>query len=128
VSFNEPLNPSSAVSLSNYNITGPTGRSDPIRSAVLNTEANTVTLRPKLRINLHHTYHLTVIGTGPDGVRNTSGIHLDETSTGTPDGNSTCTVNWRNVVLTPAQVKKYLRPGQATPAGALTDRFLHPSR
>jgi hypothetical protein len=69
-----------------------------------------------------------VIGTGPDGVRNTRGIHLDETSTGTPDGNYTCTVNWRNVVLTPAQVKKDPHPGQATPAGALTYRFLHPSR
>jgi hypothetical protein len=128
VSFNEPLDPSSAVSLSNYNITGPTGRSDPIRSAVLNAEANTVTLQPKQRIDLHHTYHLTVIGTGPGGVRNTRGIHLDETSTGTPDGNYKCTVNWRNVVLTPAQIKKYLRPGQATPAGTLTSRFLRPSR
>jgi hypothetical protein len=128
VRFNEPLDPSSAVSPSNYNITGPTGRPDPIRSAVLNAEANTVTLRPKQRINLHHTYHLTVIGTGPDGVRNTRGIHLDETSTGTPDGDHTCTVNWRNVVLTPAQVKKDVRPGQATPAGALTYRFRHPSR
>jgi hypothetical protein len=128
VRFNEPLDPISAVGLSNYKVTDPAGRPVVIRSAVLDAETNTVTLRPAERINLHHTYHLTVIGTGAGGVRNTKGVLLDGTGTGTTDGNYTCTLNWQNVVLTPTQVEKYLRPGQATPAGALTYRFLHPSR
>jgi hypothetical protein len=128
VSFNQPLDPTSAVNPSNYKITDPAGRSVAIRSAVLDAETNMVTLRPAGRINLHHTYHLTVIGTGAGGVRNTKGVLLDGTGTGAPDGNYTCTLDWQNVVLTPAQIKKYLRPGQATPAGALTYRFPHPSR
>jgi hypothetical protein len=127
VSFNEPLDPTSAVSLSNYKITDPAGRSVGISSAAFDAETNTVTLRPKERINLHHTYHFTVIGTGPGGVRNTKGLLLDETNSGTPDGNYTCTLNWRNVVLTPAEIKKYGQPGQAGPAGALNYRFLRVS-
>ena len=65
LSFNEALDLTSAVNPDNYRITDPTGRSVGIRSAVFNAETNTVTLRPVDRINLHHTYHLTVIGTGP---------------------------------------------------------------
>jgi hypothetical protein len=124
VSFNEPLDPTSAESLSNYKITDPAGRPVRISSAVFDTETNTVTLRPRERINLHHTYHFTVIGTGPGGVRNTKGLLLEETNNGTPDGNYTCTVNWRNVVLTPAELKKYGQPG---PDGPLNHRFLRPS-
>jgi hypothetical protein len=127
ISFNQPLDPTSAVSPSNYKITDPAGRSIGIKSTVLDTETNTVTLRPERRIDLHHTYHLTVIGTGPGGVRNTRGILLDGTNTETPDGNYTCTLTWRNVVLTPAEIKKSVQPWQVTPAGALNYRFLKPS-
>jgi hypothetical protein len=128
VSFNEPLDRTSAVNPSNYKITDPAGRSVGITSAVLDAESNTVMLRPAKRINLHHTYHLTVVGTGAGGVRNTKGVLLDGTSPGTPDGDYTCTLNWQNVVLTPAEIKKYVRPGQATPGGALNYRFLPVSR
>jgi Bacterial Ig-like domain (group 3) len=55
VSFNEALDPVSAVNLRNYRITGPAGRSVRIRSAVFDAATNTVTLRPADRINLHHT-------------------------------------------------------------------------
>ena len=69
-----------------------------------------MTLRPAERINLHHTYHLTVIGTGPGGMRNTQGVLLDGADTGSAGSNYTGTLNWRNVVLTPAEVKKYAHP------------------
>jgi hypothetical protein len=128
VRFNEALDPASAANLSNYKITDPAGRSVRPTSAVLNAGTSTVTLRPAERINLHHTYHLTVIGTGPGGVRNSKRILLDETSTGTPDSNCTCTLNWRNAVLTPAEMRKYVLPGPARPGGALNFRFLHQSR
>jgi hypothetical protein len=127
ISFNQPLDPASAGSLSNYKITDPAGRSVRIRSAVLDGETNTVTLRPEVRIDLHHTYHLTVIGTGPGGVRNAKGVLLDGTNTGKPDGDYRCTLNWRNVVLTPAEIKRSVRPWQVTPAGTLNFRFLNPS-
>jgi hypothetical protein len=127
VRFNEPLDPTSAANVGNYKITDPAGRSVRLRSAVLDAGTDTVILRPAERINLHHAYRLTVIGTGSGGVRNTKGILLDETNTGTSDGNYTCTLNWRNAVLTAAEIKKYVVPGPATPGGALNFRFLHRS-
>jgi len=123
LSFNEALDLTSAVNPDNYRITDPAGRSVGIRSAVFNAETNTVTLRPVDRINLHHTYHLTVIGTGPDGVRSTTGLLLDGTYTETADSNYKGTLDWRNVVLTPAELKKYVHPKHAKPAGALSHHF-----
>ncbi len=123
LSFNEALDLTSAVNPNNYRITDPAGRSVGIRSAVFNAETNTVTLRPVDRINLHHTYHLTVIGTGPDGVRSTTGLLLDGTHKGTADSNYKGTLDWRNVVLTPAELRKYVHPSQAKPAGALNHHF-----
>ncbi len=123
VSFNEALDPASAVNLSNYRITGPAGRSVRIRSAVFGAATNTVTVRPADRINLHHTYHLTLVGIGPDGIQNTQGELLDGADTGSPDGNYTGTLTWRNVVFTPAEIKKYIDPILAKPAGALNHHF-----
>ncbi len=82
VSFNEALDPVAAVNLGNYRITGPAGHSVRIRSAVFDAATNSVTLRPADRINLHHTYHLTLVGVGPDGIRNTQGELLDGADTG----------------------------------------------
>ena len=82
-----------------------------------------MTLRPADRINLHHTYQLTLIGTGPDGIRNTQGELLDGADTGSADSNYTGTLTWRNVVLTPAEIKKYIDPILAKPAGALNHHF-----
>ena len=105
LSFNEALDLTSAVNPDNYRITDPTGRSVGISSAVFDPKTNTVTLRPAERINLHQTYHLTVIGTGTDGVRSTTGLLLDGTDKGTADSNYKGTLDWRNVVLTPAELK-----------------------
>jgi len=123
VSFNEALDPASAVNLNNYKITDPAGRSVRIRSAVFNAATNTVTLWPMDRINLHHTYHLKLVGTGPGGIRNTQGELLDGADTGTADSDYLGTLTWRNVVLTPAEAKKYGHPSQAKPAGALNHHF-----
>ncbi len=123
VSFNEALDPASAVNLRNYRITGPAGRSVRIRSAVFDAATNTVTLRPADRINLHHTYHLTLVGVGPDGIRNTQGELLDGADTGSADGNYTGTLTWRNVVFTPAEIRKYIHPSLAKPAGAMNHHF-----
>jgi Bacterial Ig-like domain (group 3) len=127
VTFNEALDPASAVNLNNYRITDPAGRSVRISSAIFDATTNTVTLRPVDRINLHHTYQLRLIGTGPGGIRNTRGELLDGANTGNADSDYTANLTWRNVVLTPAQARKYDHPSQAKPAGALHHRFLRPS-
>jgi hypothetical protein len=127
VSFNDGLDLTSAVNLSNYEITDPAGRRVRVRSAVFDAATNTVTLLLAGRINLHHTYQFTVVGTGPSAVRNTQGVLLDGADTGTPGSNYNGTLDWRNVVLTPAEMKKYDHSAQAKPAGALNHRFLHRS-
>ena len=58
----------------NYKIVDPAGRPISIASAVYDAAANTVTLRPRTRIDLHNTYHLTVIGKGARGVTNAQGM------------------------------------------------------
>jgi hypothetical protein len=127
VTFNDPLDPTSAVNLSSYRITDPSGHAVAIKSAVFDAATNSVTLRTAERINLHHTYHFTVIGTGKNGVRNMQGVLLDGAGTGSPGSNYTGTLTWRNVVLTPAEVEKYVHPTQFKPGGALSHRFLNRS-
>jgi hypothetical protein len=124
LTFNDGLDPSSAQDLSNYKIVGPTGRSIGIRSAVFDPISNTVTLRPLTRINLHHTYQLTVIGTGVEGVTDSHGILLDGLDSGQPGSNYTTTLTWRNVVWTPAEAKKYVHTKVSKPAGTLSHRFI----
>ena len=123
VSFNEALDPVSAVNLRNYRIIGPAGRSVRIKSAVFDAATNTVTLRPADRINLHHTYHLTLVGTGLNGIQNTQGELLDGTDSGNADSDYTGTLTWRNVVFTPGEIRKYIHPSVAKPAGALNHHF-----
>jgi hypothetical protein len=124
ITFDEALDPASAVRRSNYRIKDPSGRIVRIKSAVLDATTNTVTLRFAERISIHHPYHLTVIGTGKNGIRNTLGMLLDGTSSGTADGNYTAPLTWRNLVLTPAELANEVRERHATPAGALNHHFL----
>ena len=107
ISFNDPLDPVSAVNLTNYRVTNPAGQLVRIKSAVFDAQSNTVTLHPAYRINLHHTYRFEIIGTGASGVRNTEGLLLDGAGNGTPSSNYSGTLTWRNAVLTPAQIAKY---------------------
>ena len=123
VSFSQALDQASAVNLRNYRIIGPAGRSVRIRSAVLDAATNTVTLRPAHRINLHHTYQLTLVGIGATGIQNTQGELLDGADTGSADSNYTGSLTWRNVVFTPAEIKKYIDPLLGKPAGAAESPF-----
>ncbi len=62
LTFSEGLDPVNAQDVSNYQILGPTGRSVGIASAVYDPALDTVTLKPRERINLHETYQLKVFG------------------------------------------------------------------
>ena len=124
LSFNDGLDPASAQNLSNYKIVGPDGHAVRIGSAVFDDATNTVTLQPTSRINLHHTYRLTVIGTGPHGVTNTEGIPLDGANTGKPGSDYTGTLTWRNVVWAPGDLDKNGHPKPYRPGGALNHKFL----
>ncbi len=124
LSFNDGLDPTSAQDLSNYKIVGPGGHSVRVGSALFDAATNTVTLEPTRRINLHHTYRLTVIGSGPHGVTNTEGIPLDGANSGEPGSNYRGTLTWRNVVWAPGDLDKNGHPKPYRPAGALNHKFL----
>ncbi len=93
-----------------------------------NPATNTVTLRPRQRIDLHHNYHVTIVGTGPGGLANVVDTLLDGAADGDSGSNFVTTLNWRNVVLTPAEAKRYLPAKHASPAGALAHHFASRSR
>jgi len=128
LTFKDGLDPARASDLSNYRIVGPAGRSIGIGSAVFDPATNRVTLRPRKRIDLHDTYHLTVIGKGAGGVTDSNGIPLDGAENGVPGSDYTTTVTWRNVVWTPAEAKKYVHTNAHKPAGALSHPFISRSR
>ncbi|MDR3636667.1 MAG: Ig-like domain-containing protein [Isosphaeraceae bacterium] len=82
LTFSQPLDSTSAQNVANYTITGPGGRTIPIASAVYDASAQTVTLSPRSRLNLHRRYTLAVNGTPPAGVAGASGAPLN--GNGTP--------------------------------------------
>ena len=77
LTFNQPLDPTSREDVHEYHLVDPQGHIVPIKSAVYDPTADTVTLYPKYRINLHHTYKLTVDGATPSGLTDSSGLLLD---------------------------------------------------
>jgi parallel beta-helix repeat protein len=107
LTFSTTLNVSAAQDTRNYVILNPAHRRIAIDSAVYNPATHTVTLRPHKRINVHHVYGLTVIGTRPGAVTGADGTPLDPA--GVPGTNFVTSLSVRNLVLTPAQARKYGR-------------------
>ena len=123
VTFTSALDSASAQDLENYVIVGPSGRHIAIDSAVYDASAHTVTVRPSKKINLHHDYQFTIIGTGSNGVAGVNHTLLDGAYDGKPASNCVTTLNWKNVVLTPAQLKHLYAESHTGPAGPLAHRF-----
>jgi hypothetical protein len=124
VKFSGALDPTSAGNVNNYVIVDPSGRRVRVDSAIYNPQTCTVTLRPATRINLHHTYHFTVIGTGQGGVRSVNNVMLDGAGNGDSGSNYVVPLDGNNVVWTPAERRKYLHPKHQTPAGALAHNLI----
>ena len=97
--FSIPLDPARARDLRNYRIVGPGNKAVAIDSATYDPAANTVTLRPHARLDLHQRYKLTVIGTAPHGVAETSGVLLDGAGDGQPGSNHVATLKASDLVL-----------------------------
>ena len=97
-----------------------------IASAAYDPTDDTVTLKPKEKINLHHTYRFTVVGTGPGGVMGGDDILLNGAGNGLPGSDYVARLTWRNVVLTSAEVRKYDHPRiqPAVPGGPLAHRSI----
>jgi len=99
IGFNEPLDPTSAQDTANYRITAPDGRPIGVGAAVYDPSSQSVTLSPVQRLDLHRRYKLTVVGTGPNGVKDVSGALLDGAGNGRPGSDFVTTLTAANLVV-----------------------------
>jgi hypothetical protein len=99
LTFDKPLDAASAQNVRNYRLLNPHGRAGRIAFAAYNPAKLTVTLFPALRLDLHRSYQLTVVGKPPNGVRDTTGKLLDGAGTGQPGSNFVTEVTSANLVL-----------------------------
>jgi hypothetical protein len=105
LSFDSALDPASATNLQNYELVGPKGTRIGFKSVNYDASAYTVALRPSVKINVHRTYQLTVIGKDPHGVCGFDHALLDGGSDGQPGTNFVTSVTWKNAVITPKQAR-----------------------
>ena len=101
LTFNQALDATTAQDPQDYRIIGPAGRTIRVKEAVYDPAANTVTLHPARRIDIHYRYKLIVDGTAPGGLTNTQGQLLDGTDSGEPGSDYSASLTWRNLVLGP---------------------------
>ena len=99
MTFDKALDPATAQDPLNYTITNSQGHSIRIASVVYDPSTLTVTISPAARLNIHRSYHLTVIGTAPTGVTDTSGNLLDGALTGEPGSNYVATVTATDLAI-----------------------------
>jgi streptogramin lyase len=99
LTFDKPLKPASAQNRRNYRLVNPHGRPGRIVAAVYQPSTLTVTLHLAQRLDIHRVYTLTVVGTPPNGVRDTTGKLLDGAGTGHPGSNFVTDVTIANLVL-----------------------------
>jgi hypothetical protein len=119
LTFSAPLDPITAEDVNNYKIVtlgGPgrggnlVGHVTPVRAAIYDPSSLTVTLYPVGRLDFHNVYRLTVEGATPSGVKSATGVPLGGQGNGDPGHNYVTTVTSKNLVLTPAEARKYLHP------------------
>jgi uncharacterized repeat protein (TIGR01451 family) len=109
LTFDKSLDPGRAQNPENYRlaavkVSGGSGPTIRIKSAVYDAATRTVTLRPEERLYLFHRFRLAVIGTGPSGVTDTSGNLLDGQKTGHPGSDFVTIISAADLVLTPREL------------------------
>ena len=110
LTFNQALDATTAQDPQDYRIIGPAGRTIRVKEAVYDPAANTVTLHPARRIDIHYRYKLIVDGTAPGGLTNTQGQLLDGTDSGEPGSDYSASLTWRNLVLGPPAPRQLVGP------------------
>ena len=91
VTFSAPLDAAHAQDLGNYRIVKldahGTGRVTPVKAAVYDSAAHTVTLYMARRLSVHELYRITINGTTPAGLMGTDGALIDGGNTGRAGSN-----------------------------------------
>ncbi|MGO9913867.1 MAG: Ig-like domain repeat protein [Isosphaeraceae bacterium] len=99
LTFDKALDPASAQDPLNYTITNSQGHSVPIASVVYDPSTLTATIAAAGRLKIHRSYQLTVNGTTPTGVTDTSGNLLDGALSGEPGSNYVASVTAADLVI-----------------------------
>ncbi len=99
LTFDKAINPARAQNPGNYKITDSRGHLIRIGSVHYDPSTLAVTISPASRLDLHRPYHLTVNGTPPDGLTDTSGNLLDGSLSGLPGSNYQATVTALDLVF-----------------------------
>jgi hypothetical protein len=88
LTFSTALEPASAENVANYHLNAISGHklghAVPIKAAVYDPTAHTVTLEPVHKVHLFHHYRLVVNGSTPTGVKGATGLLLDGKGDGQP--------------------------------------------
>src|SRR5262249_44596768 len=111
VGFSGPLNPAQADSVASFRLTGANGKglftakNSPVmklRSAAFNPANDTVTLVPKRAFAVAKPLQLTINGTAPSGLQDSSGRLIDGANTGMAGGNSVVVIRRTGATLNAA--------------------------
>jgi hypothetical protein len=104
IGFNEPLYQQTAENVNNYHIVG--GKYGVLRDraikAIYNATDDTVRVSLRSPISLNGRSNLVIVGTGPNGVTDTSGRLLDGGHSGLPGSEFVTNLNKRTVHVTRA--------------------------
>jgi hypothetical protein len=108
LTFSEPMNAIPADKLANYRLVlvepdhRPGAKHErviPIRSAKYDVASDTVALRQIYRLPLRRSFMLTVVGTLPGGLTNTSGVFLDGAGTGQIGSDYMAIINRKSLAI-----------------------------
>ncbi len=90
-----------------------------LRSAVFNPANNTITLTPRKAFGLSRPVELTINGTPPSGLQDSSGQFIDGDNTGDPGGNAVMLIRRGSVTLNPVApaASRGTRPARPAPPG-----------
>jgi hypothetical protein len=114
LTFNAPLEPTRAQNVASYELFDSAGRPIPLTSAVYDPAARTVTLAPSERLDIHRQFKLVVIGTGPNGITDTTGNLLNGLGSAQPGSSYTKTFGF-----------EVLAGRTASPAQRIRKRSIH---
>jgi hypothetical protein len=110
VNFSGPVNAADADAIATYRLATANGKGSftaknspvlKLRSAVFNPANDTVTLTPKKAFALTRAVELTIFGTAPPGLRNSSRLFIDGEGNGTAGSNAVVLIRRSGVTLNP---------------------------
>ncbi len=87
LTFNEPLDPTTAENLSNYQLTTPSGANIPLSMAIYDPTLQSVTLVTQHRLSPRQVVLVNINGMAPSGVTDLGGNLLDGANNGMPGSN-----------------------------------------